>query len=107
MNPTLDDFKKFEFRIAEILTAVPHPNADRLVLLRVKIGDREKQVVAGIRAHYLPETLVGKKVVVIDNLEPAVIRGETSEGMILAASDDVTLTLVVPEKDIASGAKVK
>lgn len=102
-----EEFKKLEFRVAEILSAVAHPNADKLVLLKVKVGDREKQIVAGIKAHYAPETLTGKKIIIVDNLEPAVIRGETSEGMLLAASDETMLTLVIPEKDIPSGAKVK
>lgn len=102
-----EEFRKLELRVAEIISAVDHPNADKLVLLKIRVGDLEKQIVAGIKAHYPPETLVGKKIVIVDNLEPAVIRGETSEGMLLAASDDTTLTLVVPEKDIPSGAKVK
>ncbi len=102
-----EEFKKLEFRVAEILSATAHPNADKLVVLKIRVGDREKQIVAGIKAHYPPETLTGKKIIIVDNLEPAVIRGETSEGMLLAASDDMMLTLVVPEKDIPSGAKVK
>ncbi|MBI4971100.1 MAG: methionine--tRNA ligase subunit beta [Candidatus Omnitrophica bacterium] len=102
-----EEFKKLEFRIAEIIAASAHPNADKLVVLKLRVGDREKQIVAGIRLHYPPETLVGKKIVIVDNLEPAVIRGESSEGMLLAASEGEALTLVVPEKDIPSGAKVK
>ena len=101
------EFQKLELRVAEIVSAHNHPNADKLVLLKVRIGDREKQIVAGIRNHYPPETLAGKKIVVINNLEAAVIRGETSEGMLLAASDETMLTLVVPERDIPSGARVK
>ena len=105
--PTLDDFKKFEFKIAEIESAEPHPNADKLYVLKVRVGEIQKQIVAGIRLHYAMETLPGKKVVMIDNLEPAVIRGVESQGMLLAASNDSGLTLVVPEKDIPSGTKVK
>ncbi len=105
--PTLDDFKKFEFKIAEIESAEPHPNADKLYVLKVRIGEVQKQIVAGIRLHYAVETLPGKKVVLVDNLEPAVIRGVESQGMLLAASNDAGLTLVVPDRDIASGARVK
>ncbi|MBI4398800.1 MAG: methionine--tRNA ligase subunit beta [Candidatus Omnitrophica bacterium] len=104
---SLEEFKKIEIRVAEIISASAHPNADKLVLLKIRVGQAEKQIVAGIRAHYAPETLPGKKIVVINNLEPAVIRGEKSEGMLLAASDETMLTLVIPEKDIPSGAKVK
>jgi len=107
MNIPYTDFQKLELRVAEIISAVAHPNADKLIVLKVRVGDHEKQIIAGIKLHYAPETLVGKKVIVVDNLEPAVIRGETSEGMLLAASDDTMLTLVVPEKDIPTGAKVK
>jgi len=102
-----EEFKKLELKVAEIIAASDHPNADKLVILKIRVGEQEKQIVAGIKAHYPPASLIGKKIVIVDNLEPAVIRGETSEGMLLAASDETTLTLVVPEKDIPSGAKVK
>lgn len=104
---TIEDFKKIELRTAEILSASIHPQADKLLVLRIRIGEEERTVVAGIRAYYTEAELVGKKVVAVTNLEPAVIRGVTSEGMILAASDDKTLTLVVPEREISGGAKVK
>ena len=107
MNITYADFQKLDLRVAEILEASVHPNADKLLLLKVRVGDHEKKIVAGIKLFYPPETLVGKKVIIVDNLEPAVIRGETSEGMLLAASDDSGLTLVTPERPISSGAKVK
>ena len=71
------------------------------------MGEVKKTLVAGIRAHYSEEELKGKKIIIIDNLEPAVIRGVESNGMLLAASDDTTLTLVCPERPIADGAKVK
>ena len=105
--PTLDDFKKFEFKVAQIESAEPHPNADKLYVLKIRVGEVQKQIVAGIRLHYAVETLPGKKIVIIDNLEPAVIRGVESQGMLLAASDEAGLTLVVPERDISTGARVK
>ncbi len=104
---SLEDFKKFELKIAEIETVAPHPNADRLYVLGVKVGEVRKTVVAGIRAHYSEDELRGKKVVIVDNLDPAVIRGVESQGMLLAASNLDGLTLVVPERLISSGALVK
>ncbi len=105
--PTLDDFKKFEFKIAEIESAELHPNADKLYVLKIRVGETQKQIVAGIRQHYTAEELPGKKIVIVDNLDPAVIRGVESQGMMLAASNEAGLTLVVPERAIASGARVR
>lgn len=102
-----DEFKKLELRVAEILDAKPHPNADRLYVLDLVVGGEKKQVVAGIKNHYTPAELIGKKVVVVNNLEPAVIRGIESQGMVLAASEGDTLTLVTPERAIGSGAVVR
>ena len=104
---SLEDFKKLELRIAEIEAVAPHPNADRLYVLTLRIGEAVKTVVAGIRKHYGEEELRGKKIVVVNNLEPAVIRGVESQGMILAASEGEVLTLVVPERPIPSGAAVR
>ncbi len=105
--PSYEDFQKLEIKIAEIETVTPHPNADRLYVLGLKVGEVRKQIVAGIRAHYTEDQLKGKKIVIIDNLDPAVIRGVESQGMLLAASDASGLTLVVPERPISDGAKVK
>ncbi|MBI4358549.1 MAG: methionine--tRNA ligase subunit beta [Candidatus Omnitrophica bacterium] len=104
---SLKEFQALELRVAEILDATPHPNADRLYVLKIKVGDVEKQVVAGIKLHYQPNELIGKKIVVVNNLEPAVIRGVESNGMLLAASNGEMLTLVTPERDIPSGAQVR
>lgn len=104
---SMEDFKKLEFRIAEILEASLHPQADRLYILDIQVGEEKKRVVAGIRTAYSLEELKGKKVVVVNNLEPAVIRGVESQGMLLAASDGQTLTLVTPERLIGSGTIVK
>jgi methionyl-tRNA synthetase len=102
-----EDFKKLELRIAEVLAAEPHPNADRLYVLTIRVGEAEKKIVAGIRLHYRPEELIGKKIVVVNNLEPAVIRGVESNGMLLAASEGESLTLLVPEKPISTQAVVR
>ncbi len=104
---TYDDFKKLDLRVGEIIKVDLHPNADRLWLLTVRIGEEERQVVAGIKLYYTAESLVGKKVVVVANLEPAVIRGVESKGMILAASTPDQLVVLTPDKDIPSGTIVK
>jgi methionyl-tRNA synthetase len=103
-----DDFAKLELRVAKVLEARPHPNADRLLLLHVDVGDQQKQIVAGIRAHYTPEQLVGKLIVVVNNLEPAMLRGETSNGMLLAAtSGEKVIVLTVDDPSCEVGAKIK
>lgn len=102
-----EDFQKLELKVAEIESVTPHPNADRLYVLGLRVGEARKQIVAGIRAHYNEEELKGKKIVIIDNLDPAVIRGVESQGMLLAASNDTVLTLVCPERPISDGARVK
>jgi len=107
MGITLDDFKKLELRVAVIESVEPHPNADRLYVLGVKVGDSRKTIVAGIRAYYGPDELKGKKIVIVNNLEPAVLRGVESQGMLLAASEEGNLTIVTPEREIADGAVVR
>ncbi len=104
---TYEDFKKLELIVALIKEVKEHPNADRLYVLKIDAGNGEKQLVAGIRASYKPDELVGRKVVVINNLEPAVIRGEASNGMILAASGENGPVILLPEKDVPIGAIIK
>jgi methionyl-tRNA synthetase len=103
-----DDFAKLELRVAKVVEARPHPNADRLLLLQVDVGDQQKQIVAGIRQHYAPEQLVGKLIVVVNNLEPAMLRGESSNGMLLAAtSGEKVIVLTVDDPACAVGARIK
>jgi methionine--tRNA ligase beta chain len=103
-----DDFAKIELRIAKVLEARPHPNADKLLLLQVDVGDEQKQIVAGIRQHYTPEQLVGKRIVIVNNLAPAMLRGETSNGMLLAAtSGDKVIVLTADDPECEAGARVK
>jgi methionyl-tRNA synthetase len=105
---SIDEFRHIDLRVATITAAAPHPNADRLLVLTIDLGNEQRQLVAGIRAHYEPDTLVGKQIVVVANLEPATLRGVESQGMLLAASDgDGRLAVVVPEKPVAVGAQVK
>ena len=141
--PTIDDFMKFEFKVAKIVEAADHPNADKLVVLKIDVGETEeiggandqspeqdpsqetegaihespiqdqtpqpklKQIVAGIKKSYKAEDLVGKQIVVVNNLEPAVLRGVESNGMLLAASDDDGICIVSPERPMKPGSRVK
>lgn len=104
---SIEDFKKLELRVAEILDAAYHPQADKLYVLDIRVGEEKKQIVAGIRPSYTLEELKGKRIVVVNNLEPAVIRGIESQGMLLAAQDGQILSLVIPERVVSSGATVK
>lgn len=105
---TIDDFRKLDLRVATVTAAEPHPNADRLLVLQIDLGTEQRQLVAGIRAHYEPAALVGKQVVVVANLEPATLRGVQSQGMLLAASDaEGRLAVVTPERPVTAGAPVK
>ena len=110
---TFDDFTKIKLTVAEVLEARAHTNGDKLLVLQLQLGDRRKQICAGIRAWYAPESLIGKRIIVVDNLEPRKLRGEISEGMLLATHDHggpdgaervVLLTTDVP--DVASGSSV-
>jgi methionyl-tRNA synthetase len=103
---SIEDFRKVELKIATIKSAEPHPNADRLLVLRVDLGSEERQICAGIKNHYKPEELVGKQIVVVANLETASLRGIESQGMLLAASDGDRVIILNPEKPAQPGSKV-
>jgi methionine--tRNA ligase beta chain len=109
MKPTIsyDDFAKLDLRVAMVLAAREHPNADKLLLLEIDLGDQQKQIVAGIRGHYRPEELVGRQIVVVNNLQEVVIRGEESNGMLLAASDGDRVVLLRPDSQCQAGAGIK
>ena len=104
---TIDDFAKLDLRVAEILAAELVEKSNRLLKLIVKIGDETRTLVAGIAEHYKPDELVGRKVVVVANLEPATLMGVESQGMVLAASEGSSLALVTLDRDLPPGAKVK
>jgi methionine--tRNA ligase beta chain len=104
---TIDRFRELELKVATVTAAEPHPNADRLLVLRVDLGGEQRQIVAGIRAHYAPETLVGRQVVVVANLEPAMLRGVESQGMLLAASSGDRVVLVRPDDAVTAGSVVR
>lgn len=104
---TYEDFKKLEFKVARIKDAVEHPNADRLYVLTVDLGDRTKQMVAGIRASYKKEDLIGRQVVVVDNIDTVTLRGVESQGMVLAASDENGIAVITPGREMKLGSVVK
>ncbi|MFQ5850226.1 MAG: methionine--tRNA ligase subunit beta [Candidatus Binatia bacterium] len=103
---TIDEFRRLELKVATVKHAEPHPNADRLLLLKIDLGSEERQLVAGIRGHYTAEELVGTQVVVVTNLQPAKLRGMESQGMLLAATDGNKIVILTPEKRVKPGAKV-
>ena len=106
-NVSYDDFSKLQFQVGEILSCEAVPKADKLLCSQVKIGSQVRQIVSGIRSGYTPEEMVGKKVMVLVNLQPRKIRGLVSEGMLLCAENEKgELSLVVPEKEMPAGAEI-
>jgi methionyl-tRNA synthetase len=102
-----DDFAKLQFQVGEIISCEAVPKSKKLLCSQVKIGSQVKQIVSGIKAHYTPEEMVGKKVMVLVNLKPAKLAGVVSEGMLLCAEDaEGNLALVKPEKEMPSGAEI-
>jgi methionyl-tRNA synthetase len=104
---TIDDFFKVDLRVAEVLQAEPIPKADKLLKLQLDLGMEKRQVVSGIAQHYAPSDLIGKKVICVTNLKPVKLRGELSQGMILAGSEGGTLSLATVDQTLPNGAKVK
>ena len=106
-NVSYDDFAKLQFQVGEILSCEAVPKADKLLCSQVKIGSQVRQIVSGIRSGYTPEEMVGKKVMVLVNLQPRKIRGLVSEGMLLCAEKEKgELSLVIPEKEMPAGAEI-
>ncbi|MDD4409924.1 MAG: methionine--tRNA ligase subunit beta [Candidatus Pacebacteria bacterium] len=101
-----DDFEKVDLRIAEITDVLPIEGSEKLLKLRVRLGEEERQILAGISKFYSIEELKNKKVVVVANLEPRMMFGEESRGMVLAAKDENGLSVIVLDRDIASGTKL-
>jgi methionyl-tRNA synthetase len=104
---TFDDFKKMELKVAEVKGVKDHPNADKLYILTVELGGELRELVAGIKEHYRPEELLGKRIVVVANLEPATIRGIESKGMLLAAQDDVGVSVLTTDRPVKPGSSVR
>ena len=104
---TFDDFEKLQFQVGEIIACEAVKKSKKLLCSQVKIGNQVRQIVSGIRKHYSPEEMVGKKVMVVTNLKPATLAGVKSEGIILCAEDaDGNLSLMVPEKKMPAGAEI-
>ncbi|PZX02848.1 methionyl-tRNA synthetase [Psychrobacillus insolitus] len=104
---SIDDFLKVDLRVATVLACEPIPKADKLLKLQLDMGYEKRQVVSGIAEHYKPEELIGKKVIVVANLKPVKLRGELSQGMILAGGKDGYLTLATVDEKLENGAQVK
>ena len=119
---TIDEFAHIDLRIGTIREAKPHPNADRLLVLSVDLHPKadklyivkldagelgERQVVAGLKAHYKPEELVGKTVAFVANLQPAMLRGVESQGMVLAGDDGTVVSVLEPARKLPPGSKIR
>ena len=102
-----DEFSKAVLKIATVQKVDAHPKADRLWVLTVDAGAGPRTIVAGIKAFYTPEKLVGRQVVLVENLAPAVIRGVESQGMLLAASDEAGIAVLSPDRHVQEGGLVK
>lgn len=102
------DFAKIELRVATVLDCKPHAKADKLLVLQVDLGTEKRQICAGLKQHYAPEQLVGKQIIVVANLTPRPLRGEVSQGMLLAATDAMTggVIFISPSAAVAPGSKV-
>ena len=105
---SFDDFAKLDLRVAKVLECAPHPNADKLLVLKIDLGTEQRQICAGIKAHYDPAALVGRLIIVVANLAPRMMRGQESNGMLLAASnaDHTRVILLQPDAEIEPGSKV-
>lgn len=104
-----DDFAKLELRVATVIECKVHSNANKLLVLLIELaGGERRQICAGLRAHYEPEQLIGKQIVVVANLAPREMRGEISNGMLLAATDSLTgkIVFVSPSEMVGPGSKV-
>ncbi len=101
-----EDFARMDFRIAKVVKAEKVPKSEKLIKIDLLVGEEERTIVAGIGEFYTPEELTGRKILIIANLEPRKIMGITSHGMLLAASNEENLSILVPERDIEEGSKV-
>ena len=104
---SFDEFQKMDLRVGRVVKVEDHPNADKLLVIQVDIGGGEtRQTVAALKGHYTAEELMGKTAACICNLEPATLRGERSEAMVLAAQHGEQVVLIVPEQEMEPGSKI-
>ena len=103
-----EDFARVKLRTGRVVEAAVHPNADKLLVLKVDLGNETRQIVAGIKAYYTPDQLVGRSVIIVSNLAPQTMRGVESQGMLLAAStaDRSRVVFLTPESDVPPGSPV-
>lgn len=105
---TFDDFTRVKLRVGRVIEASEHPNADKLLVLKVDLGDEQRQICAGIKGYYTPEQLIGKNLILVANLAPRMMRGVESNGMLLAASsgDRSKVIVLTTDSDIEPGSTV-
>ena len=105
---TFADFEKIKLKIGKVIEASDHPNADKLLVLKVDLGGEQRQLCAGLRGHYTAEQLIGKNIVVVTNLAPRMMRGQASEGMLLAGSTagHEKVILLTTDGDLEPGSSV-
>jgi len=104
---SFEEFQKIELKVAKIIEAEKIEKSEKLLKLIVDLGDEKRQLVAGIAKYYKPEDLIGKEIVVVANLEPKKLMGIESQGMLLAANVDGKPVILIPEKEVPPGTKVK
>lgn len=103
---TIDEFRRLDLRVGEVTSCEKVEGTDKLLKLTVDLGTETRQLVAGIARHYETENLLGKQIVVVCNLQPAVIRGVESQGMLLAAQDGQVLGVLTPDRRVQNGSKI-
>uniref|UniRef100_UPI00262038ED methionine--tRNA ligase subunit beta n=1 Tax=Thermococcus sp. TaxID=35749 RepID=UPI00262038ED len=104
---SFDDFARLDLRVGKIIEVKDHPNADKLYVVKVDLGDEVRTLVAGLKKYYKPEELLNKTVVIVANLQPKKLRGIESQGMLLAADDGENVALLMPDKEVKLGAGVR
>ena len=105
---SFEDFQKVEMKVGKVLGVEDHPNADKLMILRVDVGEDEpRTLVAGLKAYYAPQELQGKQIIVVTNLEPARLRGVESRGMLLAAQHGGSVVVLTLDKELPAGSGVR
>lgn len=105
---SFEEFKQLDLQVGTIEEVQEHPNADKLVKLSADIGEQDPiQLVAGVKGYYEEEELIDKQIVILTNMEPATIRGERSEGMLLAATTSDDVALISPDQDVPSGTDIE
>lgn len=108
---TIDDFKKIELKVGRVLSAESVEGSEKLLKLQVDCGESDlpagRQVLAGIAKHYQPNDLIGSQIIIVANLEPRMMMGMESQGMVLAAGDNETIALLTPDKELPAGSNVR